>query len=217
MKNIKRSPFLTVVGVTAVIASVLPFRVRAKCNPLPEKGSFVILKNEFARIQAGNTLSFSVADTSGDDLKNRDSSKWTKRNGFKIQYGKSDPNSPGWAISGKSESSVYFGVDPGLDIGFASFQDKRSTSLSGSNNNLNLNRGKSSNVTLDILKLKVRLDKHRVRLYSGLGIDWTNYRFANDITLQPSNSYPPLLSPIPQYLPPPPLRISLRINLPCRT
>ncbi|SMO32090.1 outer membrane beta-barrel protein [Solitalea koreensis] len=69
-----------------------------------------------------------------------------------------------------------------FDIGFTTFVDDGSLSLSTANSDLELEFNKSSNITLNLVTATVAIYKNYFRLRTGVAFDWQNYRFKNNIT-----------------------------------
>ncbi len=74
----------------------------------------------------------------------------------------------------------------GFDLGFTQFIDGGNFGVSQPNRLLDLNVGKSVNVNFRVADLMVNLADHKLFLDAGLEFDLHDYRFTNNITIQPN-------------------------------
>ncbi|SDB87374.1 outer membrane beta-barrel protein [Williamwhitmania taraxaci] len=83
------------------------------------------------------------------------------------------------------------GFDPhwaGVEIGINGLMNSdHSTTLKGDAAFLDLNMGKSINFNINFLEYGIPLTKKSVGLVTGMGIEFNNFRFSNDITLNEVN------------------------------
>ena len=83
------------------------------------------------------------------------------------------------------------GFDPhwaGVEIGVNGLMNSdHSTNLKGDAAFLELNMSKSVNFNLNFLEYGIPLAKQSVGLVTGMGVEFNNFRFANDITLKEEN------------------------------
>lgn len=81
-----------------------------------------------------------------------------------------------------NKKTAYFGVDPGIGIGWNRFIDNGHIGVSQHNSELTLKKGPE--FILYILTGYVDLARHhRLRLATALGFDWNTYHFERDISL----------------------------------
>ncbi len=74
----------------------------------------------------------------------------------------------------------------GFDKGFVTFMDNGKFSLSPANDDFTLIFEKSSNLRLRVLNAHIQLAGEALMLKTGAELDWNNYRFRRNITLQPN-------------------------------
>jgi len=74
----------------------------------------------------------------------------------------------------------------GFDLGFTQFIDHGNVGVTLPNRLLDLNVGKSANVNFRVADLKVNLAAHKLYLDAGLEFDLHDYRFNNNVTIQPN-------------------------------
>lgn len=87
-------------------------------------------------------------------------------------------------IQPKERDKVEFST-LGLSLGLNTFMYKGNTNLPVKYSNLELDALRSWNVNLKLLEAKISLINHQLNLLTGVGIDWNNYRFRNNINLSP--------------------------------
>jgi len=78
-----------------------------------------------------------------------------------------------------------FGLE-GFDLGFTQFIDGGNFGVSQPNHLLDLNVGKSVNVNFRVADLMINLADHKLLLDAGLEFDLHDYRFTNNVTIQPN-------------------------------
>ena len=76
----------------------------------------------------------------------------------------------------------------GFDLGFTQFMDGGNVGVTQANHLLDLNVGKSVNVNFRVADLMVNLAAHKLYLDAGLEFDLHDYRFNNNVTIQPNAS-----------------------------
>jgi len=74
----------------------------------------------------------------------------------------------------------------GFDLGFTQFVDGGNVGVTQANHLLDLNVGKSVNVNFRVADLMVNLVNHNLYLDAGLEFDLHDYRFNNNVTIQPN-------------------------------
>ncbi|MGB0838847.1 MAG: outer membrane beta-barrel protein [Chitinophagales bacterium] len=72
-----------------------------------------------------------------------------------------------------------------VDLGVNPLLQNNSFDLTGEASNLDLNIGKSTNVQLHVFSQRISVIQNVLNLKYGLGLDFSNYRFTNNINLVP--------------------------------
>ncbi len=92
----------------------------------------------------------------------------------------------------KKEKKEYAGNKPswpGIELGINGYTDAdNSTTLPEGLKYMGLNYGKSISLSLNFFAVKKKFFDRHLFLYTGLGLAWNNYRFSNNITLNPNSS-----------------------------
>ncbi len=86
-----------------------------------------------------------------------------------------------------------------LELGLNGYINDGTLSTPTGYQNLELQYSKSINVNLHLFRQRVNLIRHHVNLMYGLGFEFNDYRFANDVTLveeQPELTFDPLDEPL---------------------
>lgn len=73
----------------------------------------------------------------------------------------------------------------GLSLGLNTFMHKGNLNLPVKYSNLELEPLRSWNVNLKLVEAKISLINHQFNLLTGVGVDWNNYRFRDNISLSP--------------------------------
>src|SRR5258706_1122456 len=78
---------------------------------------------------------------------------------------------------------------PGIELGINGYMDAdNSTTLPQGLNYLDLDYGKSFAFSLNVVDFRKKFFSRHLFLHTGLGLTWNNYRFSNNITLNPNSS-----------------------------
>ncbi len=91
----------------------------------------------------------------------------------------------------KSEAEKHKNTKPiwaGLELGLNSYMDNNGQfTLSQGKENFDLKQEKSVSFSLNFFQQNIQMGKSNIWLFTGLGVTWNNYRFANDIMLTKGN------------------------------
>ena len=133
-------------------------------------------KNDTTRIKIGNKAIIIVEN--GDDTN--------------VQFKDYDwKNSHGDFDEPFSKHKKKSGFDPhwaGVELGVNGLMtSNQSTTLKGDAAFLDLNMGKSINFNVNFLEYGIPIAKQYVGLVTGMGVEFNNFRFSNDISLQETN------------------------------
>ena len=112
----------------------------------------------------------------------------TAKDTTRIALGKSQL----WFIGKKkSEAEKHKNTKPiwaGLELGLNSYMDNNGQfTLSQGKEAFDLKQEKSVSFALNFFQQNVQLGKSNIWLFTGLGVTWNNYRFANDVMLTKGN------------------------------
>ncbi|MCX6258338.1 MAG: porin family protein [Bacteroidia bacterium] len=86
---------------------------------------------------------------------------------------------------GKSSGREFEGHWHGFEFGPDNYVNK-SAEMGGGQDNLTLNQGKSWAFYLNLLQYSIPLVKNNFGIVTGLGLEWNNYSFDNNISLVPN-------------------------------
>ena len=120
-------------------------------------------------------------DDDGDDDKDKEGfgKSWEKSFGKNFPFNEkkkksSNKNRPSW---------------PGIELGINGYMDAdNSTTLPQGLNYLDLDYGKSMSFSINFFDVRKKFFSRHLFLFTGLGLTWNNYRFSNNITLNPNSS-----------------------------
>lgn len=117
-----------------------------------------------------------------------DTSSVNRGDTTKVKLGQSEIWFLGKADPLKNKSKNTKPIWAGLELGVNSYLDNNgSFNLNDSKEKFELKQSKSVSVSLNILQQNIELGRSNIWLFTGLGVTWNNYRFANDVRLTKSD------------------------------
>ena len=106
----------------------------------------------------------------------------------KVKLGESEIWFLGKGDSLKKKAKNTKPIWAGFELGVNSYLDNNgSFNLIDSKEKFELKQSKSVSVSLNILQQNIELGRSNIWLFTGLGVTWNNYRFANDVRLTKSD------------------------------